>query len=231
MKGLGLKRVIFIVSAIILIVISYTVGTSNATVDLDGQALKATALADEIGSLESELETINASIEEKEAEVEDISSEIGGLENEHKKLTSEIEEQQELVEKLDDFESIEKELKNNINKLEGELKEKENTVSSLDADIENKQGELDAIGEAITLKEDEPVSLPAGQFVVGYDIDPNRYTAKEGSSNFVVYSSSGSLKVNTILGGGTIGVDEYVFFAEEGDVIELEAPAKFYVTE
>ncbi|QHS24564.1 hypothetical protein GWK91_12710 [Virgibacillus sp. MSP4-1] len=67
------------------------------------------------------------------------------------------------------------------------------------------------------------MKLSAGQYFVGQDFPSGRYKA-QGSSNFFVYDSGGSNIVNTILGGGSVGRGDYVFFAEDGYYVESSAP-------
>ena len=71
------------------------------------------------------------------------------------------------------------------------------------------------------------VEIPPGMYTVGKDIPAGRYKIHGGSSNFFVYSSSGSLEVNIIL-GGRYGVEEYLYTFKSGD--EVEARSSFKLT-
>lgn len=64
-------------------------------------------------------------------------------------------------------------------------------------------------------------SLPSGSFEVGLDISPGTYiaSATSGSGNFVVYSSSGRLKTNEILGIGDYAISKVKVTLENGDTI------------
>ncbi|REB08895.1 hypothetical protein DVB69_06425 [Sporosarcina sp. BI001-red] len=72
----------------------------------------------------------------------------------------------------------------------------------------------------------QPKMLNAGKYTVGRDLPEGRYIATPigRGSNFIVYSSGGSLDVNTIL--GSYGEASYTFFADEGSSIETESQVK-----
>lgn len=82
-------------------------------------------------------------------------------------------------------------------------------------------------------KEELPVAtetqvLMAGEHIVGTDLPPGRYVATNigRGTNFFVYKSTGRLKVNTVLGNGSIGSGDYKFWAEDGDRIETRGKVK-----
>lgn len=66
------------------------------------------------------------------------------------------------------------------------------------------------------------VNLYAGYWIVGQDVTAGRYkaTATNGSGNFFVYGSSGTVKTNEIL-GGEIGTPEVIINLEDGDIINI----------
>lgn len=68
-------------------------------------------------------------------------------------------------------------------------------------------------------------SLPSGSFEVGLDISPGTYiaSATSGSGNFVVYSSSGRLKTNEILGIGDYAISKVKVSLETGDTILISS--------
>lgn len=105
-------------------------------------------------------------------------------------------------------------------------------MENLNGSISDAEKELEKLETGIAKKKEEPVSLIAGTFIVGEDVPSNRYQATnvgEGS-NLIVYSSSGELKVNTILGDDW-GSGDYIFHAEEGDTIETHGPIKLIPVE
>lgn len=106
---------------------------------------------------------------------------------------------------------------------------------SYDAELASEQATLSAISaQADALKKSltpngSPLKLPAGVFTVGKDIPAGRYSAT-GSSNFAVYTASGSLKVNTILSANPddqVEVSSYVCSLDDGDVIKAEGSDTF----
>ncbi|MDN7244657.1 hypothetical protein [Planococcus shenhongbingii] len=117
--------------------------------------------------------------------------------------------------------------------IDKKLEDKKSALSAVDADIASRQDELGRLEQVIKKKKEEPISLYSGQYIVGRDIAEGRYQATNigDGSNFVVYSSSGDLKVNTILGGGNVGYGDYIFFAVEGDLIETSAQVKLIPVE
>ncbi len=66
------------------------------------------------------------------------------------------------------------------------------------------------------------VNLYAGYWIVGQDVTAGRYkaAATNGSGNFFVYGSGGTVKTNEIL-GGEIGTPEVVINLEDGDIINI----------
>ncbi|MYL62130.1 hypothetical protein GLW07_02045 [Bacillus hwajinpoensis] len=82
-------------------------------------------------------------------------------------------------------------------------------------------------------KNEEPIKLTAGQYIVGSDIPEGRYQVTnigEGT-NFFVYDPSGLPKVNTILGDSIVGTGDFVFFTSDGDMIETLGPVKLIPVE
>lgn len=101
--------------------------------------------------------------------------------------------------------------------------QRKETISELDSEIAEKQKQLDTLQNLIKKTGEDPIKLTAGYFYGGTDIPTGRYQVSNGSSNFVVHSSGGRLKVNIIL-GGRYGVDSYVFDVSSGDEIKSESP-------
>lgn len=130
---------------------------------------------------------------------------------------------------LDKNESLLKDLENykkNKTELDKNLNIKNEELKNLSSQVEQKQTELDKLNGDIIQAKGQPITLPAGQFVVGNDVPAGRYNVS-GSSNFFVYSSSGRLKVNTILGNGYVGRGDYVCTLDTGDNIENHARTTF----
>ncbi|MDG4657714.1 hypothetical protein P6P90_12155 [Ectobacillus antri] len=120
--------------------------------------------------------------------------------------------------------------------LEAEITAKQNEVSGkaaeltkLASEVEAKQAELQKLTDGITLKKQEPKKLGAGTWYAGKDIPAGRYKIT-GNSNFVTFSASGKLKVNTIL-GSQWGIESYVADLADGDIIETHGGATFQAIE
>ncbi|RYG35401.1 hypothetical protein EON81_12820 [bacterium] len=124
------------------------------------------------------------------------------------------------LDKLDTYESQALKLKEQIAKSQSDL-------TSVKEKLTGQRSELASLTRAVATVRSQPVELPAGHFTVGRDIRPGRYTVV-GDSNFIVTGIDGGNKVNTILGGGQVGVDRYVCDLEEGDTIEANGADSFY---
>ena len=141
------------------------------------------------------------------------------LENQKKKT----EEANKKIEELSQ-EDKKKELEKSISSLESKISELTKNKEDLDTQISQLNGEV------VKLK-GQPKSYPAGQLTAGTDIPTGKYKIYGGSSNFVVYSSSGSLQVNIILGTGSYNVSEYIYTFKTGDKIEANSSFKLVEVE
>jgi predicted phage tail protein len=198
--------------SVLIFILAFTVGTNAATVDLEKEKVTYEELS-------TKIEDLNTKMETKEQE-------LSAIKNNIKEKQNEYDETLEIIAQKDD-------IKEEARKIERETQAKEKAIEKLDADIKAQETVLASVSGKVKEKEDDPIQLSAGQFIVGSDIPASRYkvVAAGNSGNFVVYSSYGDLKVNTILGNGDFGVKEYVFFAEVGDSIDLANPAKFIPVE
>lgn len=137
---------------------------------------------------------------------------------------AELDSQKESLDELNMY-------KANSQSLSQALNDKQQQVDDLDAQIQERQGkidslnaEIDSLSNTVKVKQEEPTVIPAGEYTVSANgsVRPGRYSVT-GSSNFVVHSSTGDLKVNTILGGGSFGVDQYVCNLSSGDNIKAQS--------
>lgn len=83
-------------------------------------------------------------------------------------------------------------------------------------------------------QEANPRTLEAeGQFVVGKDTPARRYkvTPIGRGGGFIVRNSRGILTVNTTLGSGSTGGDDYVFSCSSGDKIKTQEAVKLIPVE
>jgi hypothetical protein len=180
------------------IAIVFSMGSNSASVDLGKEKVKLDKLTSMVKYEQKKLDAID---------------------KEYKSKSTEFEAAKKVVA---DKTSAE----NQIADLNKQIDSKKGEISGLDSQIKAKNDQLSSLTGQIQAKNEAPKVLPAGEFIVGKDVPASRYKAVPNGegSNFVVYSSSGSLKVNTIL--GSIGVNEYVFFAESGDQIKTGASVK-----
>lgn len=116
-----------------------------------------------------------------------------------------------------------KELQSEQEKLSSEISNLEKRKEELNTQINNLNSEV------IKLK-GEPKTYPAGHLTVGTDLPTGKYKIYGGSSNFIVYSSTGRLEVNIIL-GGKYGVSEYIYTFKSGDKIEANSSFKLVPVE
>lgn len=138
----------------------------------------------------------------------------------------ELKNQEEILNQLNEYKAN-KETKNaEIAQLDKDIATKSETVTALDNDIQTKTSELDNLKNAIKKTGEAPKVLTAGYYTVGSDIPAGRYIVT-GDSNFVVRTSSGRLKVNTILGGGNWGEESYTCYLDVGDILELSSRDTF----
>jgi predicted RNase H-like nuclease (RuvC/YqgF family) len=202
------KKKWFIIGGIILILsIAYSVGNSTAKADIDGAKVNYEGVVAKIAEKEKKIESLNAEIKEVDAKLAENKAKFD-------EAVIVIADREEAQSKID-----------SINK---EVSTKTGEIMSLDAQIKAKQDELNTVIGKVKEKESQPIVLSAGQYFVGKDIPIGRYkaVANGGSGNFVVYSASNDLMVNTIL-GGRIGESEYIFYATEGAYMELSTSVKF----
>lgn len=198
--------------------IGYGMGNTNAAVPLGDKKFTYEEIEKEIATKESELAAIITEIEAKEDELEATNSKNDDVLDEIKENQAKFDEAMEISEKK-------KDLLAEIKKAEGQLSSKKEELSSLDSQISSKNDDLAKVDQLIKEKEEEPVQLSAGTFIVGQDFPPGRYKAQPvgRGSNFAVYSDTGDLEVNTILGSN--GEAEYIFYAFDGYVIESRSTA------
>lgn len=116
------------------------------------------------------------------------------------------------------------EIETKKNELNTEIVTLEDKKETLNLEIEQLNGEV------VKLK-GEPKTYPAGHLEAGTDIPIGKYKIYDGNSNFVVYSSTGKLKVNIILGTGNYNVKEYIYTFENGDKIEASSSFKLVEVE
>lgn len=225
MKLFKSKKFLITVGIIIIIIFSYGVGSSGATLAIEETKVTHDGLLEKVKSVETKIEEEETKLKEAEDKTADAQA---AIETEEKKLSDKETEVKEVLALVDDRDSLNSE----IDELDKGLKGKNDELSSLSTQVDEKQAELEKIESGIVKKKEEPLELSAGVFIVGTDVPAGRYQVTNigQGSNFIVHSPSGSLKVNTILGDG-FGSGDYVFFADEGDTIENGARVKLIPVE
>lgn len=203
-----------VAGVVILLVISYIIGTNNAGAEIDGEKVKYDELIKIIDAKQDELSKANADLEDSQGQLEAVKEEISSNQVEIDRANEVLKNEETINEKIDDLNS--------------QLAEKKFEVTQLDASIETKSEELSRLEDGIVKKQEEPIVLPAGQFVVGKDIPAGRYlvTSVGRGSNFFVDDQNGSSVANQIIGTRT-GVSEYVVYLDTGYSIDANASFKF----
>lgn len=195
--------------------IAYGSGQANANITLNNEKANLETVAATIDKQKAEL---HAELDDIEKQIAIKNKEYEGIESEIESMKEEIDAAKEIMEKRD---SLETEIKS----LDIEIRTEQTKLDDLSAKVTAKQTELEKIENVVASKGEEPIKLSPGQYIVGADFPAGRYIAKPngGNGNFVVYSDSGSLEVNTIL-GGTYGEASYTFFTMDGYLLENTSP-------
>ncbi|KIO60192.1 Phosphoserine phosphatase [Caldibacillus thermoamylovorans] len=196
------KKWFIIVSAILILLIGWGLGESNAKETLDGKKVHYDKLVKKIKDKEKELDSI---IDERD------------------NILKEVDENKDLIEAANNY-------KENKQNLDQEISSKTEEVKQLDSQITSKQSELNSLTGKIQETGDAPKELPAGTFVVGKDIPAGRYKVLPvgRGSNFVVYDENGNNVVNTIVSSVEgHGVPEYITYLFDNYIIEASSPFQY----
>jgi hypothetical protein len=215
-KGL-LKKVIIPAVAIILFSTGYGLGSSGAKTEINGEKVKYEEVTKEIKSAKEDLKTYQAKVVEIQTKIKSVQTEYAENKTEF-----------DTAKKIADQKAT---ITGQLASVESDLEAKKKESSTLDGEIKSKKKELAKVESAIIEKDEAPVKLPAGQFLVGKDIPEGRYKvlAIGRGSNFKVYDSDGSNVVNTIIYSGNpdFGVSEYVTVLSEGYIIDASSAFKY----
>lgn len=152
-----------------------------------------------------------------------LSSQYANLEKKLKERENELEKSKEEVQELKQEEK-QNEINNNIKTLE-------NKVSELTTQKQDLENQINTLNQDVIRIKGEAKTYPAGHLTAGVDTPTGKYKIYGGSSNFVVYSASGSLQVNIILGTGRYSVSEYIYTFKSGDKIEADSSFKLVEVE
>lgn len=165
------------------------------------------------------------------SKIEDLEIELTAAEKDKESVLDEIGSHQEEFDKAMKVSKNKEKLLSEISKHEKEIATKKTDLETLKVDILLKNTELESIDKLIVEKEEEPISLSAGTYIIGEDVPAGRYKAVPvgKGSNFTTFDPDGRLDVNTILGAH--GEAEYIFFALDGGVIESNSTANLIPVE
>lgn len=207
------RRVIIGVISIILISFFYNMGSSTAKIELDKE---------KVG-----YEDLVSKIKKKELELKDVGSKVSDAESKLKEIDSKYAEREEEFNKaLEVVANIDKS-KGELDGVNSELNRKNTELTKVNGEIAEANTRLEKAKTGITQAEGQPKELVAGQYNVGTDVPAGRYQVTNigRGTNFFVYQG-GYAVVNTILGDGMVGSGDYVFFAEDGQIIETHGKVR-----
>lgn len=124
--------------------------------------------------------------------------------------------------KLKQLEQVEKQ-----DELNSKINELDSKVLSLEKQKEELESKIKSLKEDVIKIKGEGKNFPAGYLSAGKDFEAGRYKIYGGSGNFAVYSSTGKLRVNIILGDNPNyhQVNEYLYSFSDGD--EIKANSQF----
>jgi|SRR5690625_277634 len=137
---------------------------------------------------------------------------------------------QELIDKKDHYKELKK-LDSKQDKLIDSVVDYEKEITSVEKELEEKQKELDEIEGKITKVKDEPIKINPGVYYFGEDIKEGRYklTNQDGYNGNVFFR--GDDNFGETFGQGEYSIEEYTFYADEGDEIEATIPILLYPVE
>lgn len=190
---------------VVLSILFYNVGISAAKVEL--------------GEEKASYDEVVAKYHEKDQDLDEITEKLKDLHFTYLENKEELDVAREAIQN-------ETELKRDLRVLKEEKRVKEEELKDVQERVSSKQAELDRLNGDILKAEGKPLTIGAGQYIVGQDMDEGRYTVEPNGegSNFFVYGSDGRATVNTIL--GNYGEASYTFFTSSGDIIQTEASVK-----
>lgn len=144
--------------------------------------------------------------------------------------TRQIEENKQEVWILKDSVAYSEE-QNKLKDLQTKESELNSKISSLKNEKQTLNAEIEQLNREVIKLKGNPKTYPAGQLTAGTDLPIGKYKIYGGNSNFVVYSSTGALQVNIILGSGSYNVSEYIYTFKMGDKIKANSSFKLVAVE
>lgn len=195
-----LLGVIAVVVVAVALYVSYVFGCSQG---------EQTAINDRV------LESIQA----KNDEYKDITEKID-------LYTEELEQKKKLVEEVDEYDKNKEKYQSELTDLQKQVDDKQAELSEIESNVATKQSELDKLNGEIVKVSGEPITVPSGDYTIGSDIAAGRYRIS-GSSNFVAYTSSGRVYINTILGNSIVGEGDYIGTLSDGMTVRCSSKTTF----
>lgn len=159
---------------------------------------------------DAELTGLQQKIDDKNKELSETDT---TLKNEQAKIDAEIAKKQG-------------ELSNKQKEIDAQISAKQDELNKKQAEVDSKQAELDKLTGEVVKAAGDPITVSAGDYIVGTDFKAGRYKVS-GSSNFVVYTSSGELYINTILGSSSVGRGDYVATLSDKMIVRCSAKTTF----
>lgn len=155
-------------------------------------------------------EELQVKIEDKEKELNEVSQELDEGKEHYEELKKLDTQQDVLTESIVDYE------------LE---------LISVEKELEEKQEELDKVDEELIKVNDEPIKVNPGTFYFGDDIEEGRYkiTYQDGYNGNVFFR--GDNDFGETFGKGNHSIEEYTFYADDGDELEATIPILLYPVE
>lgn len=187
----------------VLLVAIFFLAGCNEEVDIEGEKVN--------------YEELQAMVDEKEKDIKNKDKEL-------QKVTDLLESNKKEYDELE-------ELSQNKESLLDDIVEYEKEEIDLDETIKEKEEELDGINQEIVKTEGDPISVNPGTYYFGDDIEPGRYklTYQDGYDGNVFFR--GDNNFGETFGKGKYSIEEYTFYADEGDEIELTIPVLLHPTE
>lgn len=207
--------------------IGYGMGNKSAKTPLSDKKVTYDGLLAEIVKKKNELSSV-------EDEVKVKLDESNTLDDEKKAVFKEISENQKEFDEAMEILDKKEEILNEIKTSEDQAFLRNEDLEKLKSDIAAKEKELESVNRLIKEKDEKPLELPAGQFIVGKDIPADRYkvTPIGRGSNFQTYDPDGRIDVNIILSNREgHGLNEYVTYLFDGYIIDANTPAKYQPVE
>lgn len=203
-KGINLKVVLSVVGIIVLLIVSYSIGSGTASTKIDEEKVTYNKLLEKIEKLETERDEVSNNIGKQEQQLKD-------KESEYSEVIKMI-EQKDLIQK-------------DIDSLNNDVTTKKDEINKLVGEIETKNKELALVTAQIKEKKMEPKNLSAGKFTVGKDVIAGRYKVIPNGSGGNFFVNDG-MKANIMLGRGDFYVSEYVIELIDSDEIDATLPIK-----